>query len=80
MLGKNKKTPSESFGETLRELRKESGLSQEALALSADLQRNYVSLIELGKNQPTVTTIFKLADALGISPSRLIKLTEDKLK
>jgi transcriptional regulator with XRE-family HTH domain len=80
MLGKNKKTPSQSFGETLRELRKESGLSQEALALSADLQRNYVSLIELGKNQPTVTTIFKLADALNISPSRLIKLTEDKLK
>jgi transcriptional regulator with XRE-family HTH domain len=80
MLGKNKKTPSQSFGETLRELRRESGLSQEALALSADLQRNYVSLIELGKNQPTVTTIFKLADALNISPSRLIKLTEDKLK
>lgn len=80
MLGKSKKSPSQSFGVTLRELRKESGLSQEALALNADLQRNYVSLIELGKNQPTVTTIFKLAEALNIAPSKLIKLTEDKLK
>lgn len=80
MLGKNKKTPSQLFGITLRELRKEAGLSQESLALSADLQRNYVSLIELGKNQPTVTTIFKLAEALDITPSRLIKLTEEKLK
>ena len=80
MLGKNKKTPSQLFGITLRELRKEAGLSQESLALSADLQRNYVSLIELGRNQPTVTTIFKLAEALDITPSKLIKLTEEKLK
>lgn len=80
MLGKNKKTPCLAFGLILRELRKESGLSQETLAFNADLQRNYVSLIELGKNQPTVTTIFKLAAALDIPPSHLIKLTEEKLK
>ncbi len=53
-------------------LRKERGLSQEGLALEADLQRNYVSLIERGINQPTVTTIFELALALKVRPSEMI--------
>ncbi len=79
MLGKKKLSASDAFGITLRRLRKDANLSQEELALEADLQRNYVSLIELGKNQPTVTTIFKLAIALKISPSKLIKYVEEEL-
>ena len=51
-------------------------LSQEALALEADLQRNYISLIERGINQPTITTIFKLAAALEVSPSDMMSLVE----
>jgi transcriptional regulator with XRE-family HTH domain len=35
------------------------------------VQRNFISLIETGQNQPTITTIFKLANALGIKPSKL---------
>jgi transcriptional regulator with XRE-family HTH domain len=57
-------------------LRKERGLSQEALALDAGIQRNYVSLIERGINQPTITIIFKLAAALKIKPSQMIELVE----
>ena len=76
MLGKRKKQPDIAFGKALRCLRIEHGLSQEALALSADLQRNYISLMELGQNQPTITTIFKLASALSIKPSKLIDLVE----
>lgn len=79
MLGKKKLSASDAFGLTLRKLRKDANLSQEELALEADLQRNYVSLIELGKNQPTVTTIFKLAITLKISPSKLIKYVEEEL-
>lgn len=79
MLGKKKLSASDAFGITLRRLRKDANLSQEELALEADLQRNYVSLIELGKNQPTVTTVFKLASALKISPSKLIKYVEEEL-
>jgi transcriptional regulator with XRE-family HTH domain len=60
----------------LRSLRKERGLSQEGLALEADLQRNYVSLIERGINQPTVTTIFKLATALRVRPSEIVAMVE----
>jgi len=65
-----------STGKVLRKLRLKAGLTQEQLALDADIRRTYVSLIELGQNQPTVTTIFKISKALKISPSKLIKLVE----
>ena len=77
MLGKQKSPPNITFGKVLRKLRKDAGLSQEKLALEANIQRNYVSLIELGHNQPTITPIFKLAEALGIKPSKLIHLVEE---
>jgi transcriptional regulator with XRE-family HTH domain len=79
MLGKRKKPPNIAFGIVLRDLRLKSGLSQEGLGFAADLQRNYISLMELGRNQPTITTIFKLAKALNIKPSKLIDLVENDL-
>lgn len=75
MLGK-KLSVNLAFGRVLRESRKNLGLSQESLAFEANLQRNYISLIELGTNQPTITTIFKLAKALNTSPHELIKRVE----
>jgi len=60
----------------LRRLRKERGLTQEALGFEAGLERNFISLIELGRNQPTITTLFKLAKALDRPASQLIALTE----
>ena len=80
MLGKQKTPVDVVFGLVLRRVRKEANLSQEALALEADLQRNYISLIELGINQPTITTIFKLAGALKIKPSELISLVEQEIR
>ncbi len=65
-----------AVGKILRKLRLKAGLTQEQLALEADIRRTYVSLIELGQNQPTVNAIFKLARALKISPSKFIKLVE----
>ena len=76
MLGKLKSQPGEAFGKVLRALRVERGLSQEALALEAGVQRNYVSLIERGVNQPTITIIFKLATALEMNPSQVVELVE----
>lgn len=78
MLGKIKIQPSEAFGLVLRTLRLERGLSQEALALEAGIQRNYVSLIERGINRPTITIIFKLATALGMKPSQVVELVENE--
>lgn len=51
-------------------------MTQEALGLEAGLQRNYVSSLELGEKQPSLTSIFKLAKALKIAPSVLIVLVE----
>jgi transcriptional regulator with XRE-family HTH domain len=76
MLGRTSIKPGEAFGRVLRTLRVERGLSQEALALEAGVQRNYVSLIERGVNQPTITIIFKLAAALEMKPSQVINLVE----
>lgn len=71
--------PAIAYGQVLRLLRKEAGMSQEQLAFAADIERNFVSLIERGINQPTVRVIFKLASALQVSPSKMIGLVEEKL-
>ena len=76
MLGILKIQPSKACGKVIRLLRLSRGLSQEALALEAGVQRNYVSLIERGINQPTITIIFKLSAALEVQPSQLIELVE----
>lgn len=76
MLGSKAVTPQIAFGKVLRDLRKSRGLSQEALAHEAELQRNFVSLLERGYNQPSINTLWKLAGALQVRPSTLIKAVE----
>lgn len=71
--------PEDAFGVVLRKLRHERELSQEALALDADLQRNYISLLERGANSASLKTIFKLAQSLGISPADLVRMVESEL-
>ena len=67
-------------GKVLRKLRLKAGLTQEKLWLDADIRRTYASLIELGHNQPTISTVFKLSAALNISPSKFIKLVEEEIQ
>lgn len=66
----------QAFGKILREMRLEAGLTQEQLGLEAGVRRTFVSILELGEQQPTLTTIIKLADALGIKPSAIIARVE----
>ena len=61
MVGKSSAESEVQFGAALRRLRLAAGMSQERLGLEAGIQRNFVSLIETGQNQPTITTIAKLA-------------------
>ena len=68
------------FGQVLREQRLSRGLSQEELALAADVDRTFVSQMERGIRQPTITTLIKLAGALGIQPSTLIVRMEKLLR
>ena len=72
--------PGVIFGQILRELRRDAGFSQEQLAFAAGVERNFVSLIERGVNQPTIRVIFKLAQALGVPASKIIQSVEEKLK
>lgn len=72
--------PGLAFGKVLRVVRKDVGLTQEQLALAAEIDRTFVSLMERGERQPTVRMIFRLATALGVSPSHLIQLTEQRLE
>jgi transcriptional regulator with XRE-family HTH domain len=72
--------PEVAFGQVLRELRKSQGLSQETLAHDAGLERNYISLLELGRNSASVKTIFKLAPVLGVSISEFMLLVEQRSK
>ena len=68
--------PQVAFGMVLRKLRLAAGMSQEKLGLESGVQRNFISLIETGQNQPTIGTVFRLADALGFKASRLVADTE----
>jgi transcriptional regulator with XRE-family HTH domain len=52
---------------SLRELREARGISMRTLATKSGLSANALSMIERGKTSPSVSTLYKLADALGIS-------------
>lgn len=60
-----------AFGETIRAIRKQRGMSQERLALECGLDRTYISGIERGARNPSLTNILKLALALDTSPVQL---------
>lgn len=71
--------PEVAFGLVLRDLRKKCGLSQELLAHEAGVERNYISLLELGRNSASIKIIFKLAPVLGVTPSEMLEQVEASL-
>lgn len=66
----------EQLGAAIRFYRERKGLSQEKLAELADVDRTYISPIELGKQNPSVEVVFKIALALDVSMSRLMRRAE----
>lgn len=69
-MGKRK--PQHTFGLVVRELRQANAITQEALAEKAGLHRTYISLLERGLRNPSLTVIQQLASALEISITQLI--------
>lgn len=69
-----------AFGKVLREYRSKADLSQEDLALEAGIDRTFVSLLERGQRQPTLTTLFRLAKVLEVSPATLVSRTFAELE
>jgi transcriptional regulator with XRE-family HTH domain len=70
-------TIEEAFGQAIRELRKANQFSQEKLADMSTLDRSFISLLESGKKQPSLITIFQLAKALKSSPSKILANVEE---
>jgi transcriptional regulator with XRE-family HTH domain len=64
--------PEEAFGVVLRNLRRERSMSQETLALESQLDRTFISLLERGLRQPSLTTLLQLSAPLGVSPESLV--------
>lgn len=60
-------------GLNIRQARKEKGMSQESLALAADLDRSYVGGVERGERNIAIVNLKKIADALKIQVSELLK-------
>lgn len=69
-----------AFGQVLRDARTQAGISQEALALSCDIDRTYISLLERGLRQPTLSTLFSLSDVLGVAAETLVAGTRSRLR
>lgn len=62
----SKDAPSVNVGGRLRQLREEHKISMRGLATKSGLSANALSMIERGKTSPSVSTLYKLADALGV--------------
>ena len=61
-----------AFGQAVRMRRNATGLSQEALAHLADIERTHFSSIERGQNQPSLWLILKISKALGVTSAMLM--------
>jgi transcriptional regulator with XRE-family HTH domain len=61
------------FGEVLKQLRSDRGLSQEELGFESGYHRTYISMLERGKKSPSLKTIFQIAKALEVSPSEIME-------
>ena len=59
------------IGANIRRFRKLRGVTQENLAMSADIDLRYLGGIERGEHNPTVSVIGRLAEALEIHPTEL---------
>ncbi len=68
------------FAGNLRRLRHERGISQEALAYEADVNRTYISKLEKGVSFAGLEIIGKFAAVLNVEPAELLKLPPKRLK
>ena len=67
-----------NVGERLQRLREERGLSMRALAKSSGLSANALSMIERGRTSPSVSTLYKLADALNVPVTAFFGTPEER--
>jgi transcriptional regulator with XRE-family HTH domain len=71
------KYSSKVTGQVIGRLREERGMTQEVLSGLAGIARSHLGMIECGRKSPNVETLWRIADALGLRLSRLIRLVEE---
>jgi transcriptional regulator with XRE-family HTH domain len=69
--------PQAALAQAIREIRVERGLSQEAVALDAEMQPSWLSHIEAGRRNPSWSTVQRIAVALGVRVSDLANRAEE---
>ena len=69
----------ETLGIIIQEERIKKNKSQRILAYEYNLQKSMISRLEHGKNDPKLSSVFSLCEALGLKPSELLKKVEDRL-
>lgn len=67
-----------TLGETIRDIRKEKGLSQEVLSGLAGIARTHLTMIENGTMKANIDTVCKIAQALDLRTSELFSIVEDR--
>jgi transcriptional regulator with XRE-family HTH domain len=75
----NRKGAVKAFGEVLRELRLQRGLTQDQLAEEAMTERSHISALERAEKGPSLGTILSLAPALGVSAGELMAQVERRI-
>jgi transcriptional regulator with XRE-family HTH domain len=68
------------LGTVLREVREQAGVTQQALAAKAGMDRAYISEIERGKASPSVDRLFRICQALGVRASTVVARVERRQK
>ena len=68
-----------AFGLTLRKLRLAKKLTQEQLGFESGLRRTFISSLELGEKQPSLSTIQKLAPVFDLTMAKFIQKVETQL-
>lgn len=66
----------QAFGDALKQLREERGLSQEAAALTCGIDRAHFGKLERAAKTPTLKTVWRIADAFETRPSDLLAHAE----
>jgi len=74
------KSAEDFFGDVLKDLRKERGVTQEDLAFRSGYHPTYIGQLERGKKSPSLRAIMSLAGALNMSGSELLRRVERLLQ
>ncbi len=66
-------TISKKLGDNIRRIRESNGMSQGDICRITGMDRGYISRVENGSKNPTISNLEKIANALGVKPDELLK-------